>query len=202
MLRNALQDGRSSVAGLAIGLRRFVHGRDGVAIVDFALVVPVLVFLLLGAMEIGRYVLLNQKISRVAISSSDLMSQAKHAVVADVNQIFAAASYTMNPFELGDEGMVFITSVSTDDTLPITPRISWQMSGGGTGTFTSEVGTVEGTPATLPGTFTMEENQNIIIAEVYYTYEPFFFGKVIQPKTIRQIGLHFPRLRPLHDLIP
>lgn len=130
------------------------------------------------------------------------MSQAKHAVVDDVNQIFAAAQYTMNPFELGDDGIVFITSVSTDSNLPITPEVSWQMSGGGSGTFTSQVGTVEGTPATLPGGFTMEENQNIIIAEVYYSYQPFFFSKVIEPKTIRQIGLHYPRLRPLRELIP
>ncbi len=198
MLIKTLQDCKK----LGGGVRRFIHGRDGVAIVDFALVVPVLVFLLLGSMEVGRYVLLNQKLSRVAISTSDLMSQAKHAVVADVNQIFAAAEYTMSPFELGDDGLVFITSVSTDDSDPVEPEIAWQMSGGGTGTFTSQVGTVEGTPATLPGTFEMEENQNIIIAEVFYTYEPFFFGQVIEPKTIRQIGLHYPRLRPLHDLIP
>ena len=172
------------------------------AIVDFALVVPILVFLLLGSMEIGRFVLLNQKLSRVAISSSDLMSQAKHAVVDDVNQIFAAAQYTMSPFDLGDEGIVFITSVSTDDSDPVSPEISWQMSGGGSGTFISQVGTGEGTAATLPNGFTMEQEQNIIIAEVYYSYQPFFFSQVIKPKTIRQIGLHFPRLRPLHDLIP
>ncbi len=198
----ALRDRRNTAAGLACGLRRFIRGRDGVAIVDFALVVPILVFLLLGGMEVGRYVLLNQKISRVAISSSDLMSQAKHAVVADVNQIFAAAEYTMKPFDLGDDGLVFITSVSTDSILPITPRISWQMSGGGTGTFTSDVGSGVGTPANLPGEFVMDENQNIIIAEVYYSYQPFFFGKVISPKVIRQIGLHYPRLRPLRTLIP
>ena len=201
MLMQALHDCRNFGSGLTSRLRLFVRGRDGVAIVDFALVVPILVFLLLGSMEIGRYVLLNQKLSRVAISSSDLMSQAKHAVVDDINQIFAAAQYTMNPFELGADGVVFLTSVSTDSDLPIEPEISWQMSGGGTGIFTSEVGTGVGTPATLPGGFTMEENQNIIIAEVYYSYQPFFFSKVIQPKTIRQIGLHYPRLRPLRELV-
>ena len=199
MLRRAPQ---TPGTGLARRLHRFLRGRDGVAIVDFALVVPVLVFLLLGAMEVGRYVLLNQKLSRLAISTSDLTSQAKHAVVADINQIFAAAKYTMRPFDIGTRGLVFITSVSTDDTVPITPTVDWQMSGGGTGTFTSQVGTATGATATLPPNFTMDANQNIIIAEVFYTYQPFFFGKVISPKVIRQIGLHYPRLRPLQTLIP
>ncbi len=108
----------------------------------------------------------------------------------------------MSPFDLGVDGIVFITSVSTDDTLPITPTISWQMSGSGTGTFTSAVGTAVGTTANLPTGFVMEENQNIIIAEVIYSYQPFLFGKVISPQVIRQIGLHRPRLKPLNELIP
>ncbi len=202
MLKHGLQNCGNFGCGPASRLRRFIRGSEGVAIVDFALVVPILVLLLLGSMEVGRYVLLNQKLSRVAISSSDLVSRAKHAVTADINQVFAAAEYSMRPFDLGVDGIVFITSVSTDDTLPVSPTISWQMSGGGTGTFTSAVGTTIGASANLPAGFAMEENQNIIIAEVFFSYQPFFFSKVISPKVIRHSGLHYPRLRPLHTLLP
>lgn len=200
MLKHTLLNRGHFVSGLASGLKRFVRGRDGVAIVDFALIVPVLVFLLLGAMEVGRYVLLNQKLSRVAISTSDLVSRAKHAVAADIDQVFAAVDYTLSPFNLGANGIVFVTSVSTDD--PPNPKISWQMSGGGTATYESSVGSKVGGAANLPSGFTMDVNQNIIIAEVFYNYQPFFFGKVISPKVIRHIGLHYPRLKPLRTLIP
>jgi Flp pilus assembly protein TadG len=202
MLKDALTGGGMSGFGLADRLRRLVRGRDGVALVDFALVLPLLLFLLLGCLEVGRYVLLNQKLSRAAIGTSDLVSQAKHAVVADIDQVFAATLHTMRPFTLGTDGVVVITSVSTDDTLPVTPTISWQMSGGGTAAFASKVGATVGQPANLPAGFTMEENQDIIIAEVFYDYQPFFFGQVVSPKVIRYVGLHHPRLGPLRTLIP
>ena len=60
MLKGGSKNGGRSGSSLAGRLHRFIRGRDGVAIVDFALVAPLLVFLLLGSMEIGRYVLLNQ----------------------------------------------------------------------------------------------------------------------------------------------
>lgn len=201
MLRPALQDRGTFGSGLAGRLRRLVHGRDGVAMLEFALIVPFLVFLLLGAMEIGRFMLLNQKLGRAAINTSDLVSQAKFAVEADIEQVFAAAEFTMSPFALGTDGVIFITSVSTDGSDPITPTISWQMSGAGTGAYPSAVGSGVGTTANLPVGFAMEENQNIIIAEVIYNYQPFLFGRVITPQEIRQTGLHRPRLRPLHELV-
>ena len=70
-------------SGLAGRLRRLVHGRDGVAMLEFALIVPFLVFLLLGAMEVGRYVLLNQKLSRLASNAGDLVSRAADVMLKE-----------------------------------------------------------------------------------------------------------------------
>ncbi|MDJ0610441.1 MAG: TadE/TadG family type IV pilus assembly protein [Kiloniellales bacterium] len=184
-------------------LRRLCRGSEGVSIIEFAMMAPVLTFLLLAGIEMGRYVLLQQKLSRLAISTSDLMSRAQAATVDDIEQVFAAAEYSMTPFKLDAEGIIHITSVTSDDNPGATPRVDWQQSGGGTASHPSKVGKVvngNGPPAKLPDGFELEPDQNIIVVEVYYDYTPFFFDGVMQPKTIGQIALHRPRLVPLNEL--
>ena len=181
-------------------LRRLCRGSEGVSIIEFAMMAPVLTFLLLAGIEMGRYVLLQQKLSRLAISTSDLMSRAQAATVDDIEQVFAAAEYSMTPFKLDAEGIIHITSVTSDDDVTATPRVDWQQSGAGAASHGSRVGSAEGAPAKLPDGFELDPDQNIIVVEVYYDYTPVFFDGVMQPKTIGQIALHRPRLVPLNEL--
>ncbi|MDJ0610438.1 MAG: hypothetical protein QNJ67_15790, partial [Kiloniellales bacterium] len=117
-------------------------------------------------------------------------------------QVFAAAEYSMTPFKLDAEGIIHITSVTSDDDVTATPRVDWQQSGAGAASHGSRVGSAEGAPAKLPDGFELDPDQNIIVVEVYYDYTPVFFDGVMQPKTIGQVALHRPRLVPLNDLKP
>ena len=196
MLRRATRSGRGPLRAL----RRLCRACEGVSLIEFAMMAPVITFLMLGGVETGRYVLLQQKLSRLAISTSDLMSRAQAATVEDIEQVFAAAEYSMQPFALGEDGIIYITSVTSDDDVAAIPRVDWQRSGGGTLSHASQVGSTEGSPATLPDGFDLEPDQNIIVVEVYYDYTPFFFDGVMQPKTVGQRALHRPRLVPLNEL--
>lgn len=205
MLRRGSKVGHGPLAGRGSRLRRFLRACDGIALVEFALVAPLLGFLLLGGIEVGRYVLLNQKLNRAAISTSDLVSQAPVALIQDIDQVFAAVGQTMQPFALGAKGIVFITSVSSEDNPAAIPRVDWQLSGSGTASHVSQVGSSSpgmGPPANLPNGFTLDQNQNIIIVELFYDYQPFIFGGVVEAKTIRQVALHRPRMVALNDLKP
>lgn len=190
------------MTGRGSWLRRLLRACDGIALIEFAFVAPVLSFMLLGGIEVGRYVLLNQKLSRVAISTSDLVSRAKVASIQDIDQVFAAAGYSMQPFALGGKGIIHISSVSTDTNPTPNPTLDWQLSGSGTASHTSSVGIAVGASATPPNGFTMDPDQNIIVVEVFYDYVPFIFSGVVEAKTIRQVALHHPRLVPLNELKP
>lgn len=190
------------LTGLASGWRHFLRACDGVTLIEFSLVAPMLGFLLLGGIEVGRYVLLNQKLSRVAISTSDLVSRARVASQGDIDQVFAAAGHSMRPFELGGDGVIHITSISTDGNPTPVPRMDWQLSGSGTATHASRIGTTVGQPATPPNGFTMDPDRNIIVVEVFFDYEPFLFAGVVDAKTIRQVAMHRPRLVALNELRP
>ncbi|MEM7222691.1 MAG: TadE/TadG family type IV pilus assembly protein [Pseudomonadota bacterium] len=182
---------------MLIAIARFCRGREGSVMVEFAFAATLFFLLLLGGFEVGRFMLLHQKLSRVAADSSDLVSRAEELTAADVQQVFEAAEFILNPFDLGDDGLLIITSVST--IANETPSIDWQFDGAGTGTGTSEIGSGAGQTAVLPDGFTMRPDENVIIAEVFYDYEP-FFGVVTTSQTIYYTGTHRPRFGPLNEL--
>ncbi len=186
-------------ASARFSFRRLLSG-DGIAIVDFALVAPILVFLFMGGVEISRFALLNQKLSRVATNASDLVSQSEFLTEDDMAQVFIATEFSMQPFELDDEGLVILSSVSTQDD-PDDPRVNWQRAGGGTASVTSYVGNPGG-PASLPFGYEMKANRNIIVAEVYYDFEPLFFGGVTTPKQLSHFAIYRPRLGALTEILP
>ncbi|MDJ0608471.1 MAG: pilus assembly protein [Kiloniellales bacterium] len=180
--------------------RLLSSGESGVAIVDFALVAPFLVFLFMGGVEISRFALLNQKLSRVATNASDLVSQSEFLTEDDMEQVFIATQFSLQPFALGDDGVVILSSVSTEDE-PTDPRVNWQRSGGGTGSFSSRVGSPGG-PADLPFGYEMKANRNIIVSEVYFDFEPLFFGGVTSPKELAHFAIYRPRLGALTEILP
>ena len=97
--------------------------------VEFALAVPVLLFLMLGSAEMGRFVLLNQKMDRVATTVSDLVSRAETISESQIADILTAADQVAEPFDLSDLGVVIVSSVTNADGTG--PVIAWQRSGGG-----------------------------------------------------------------------
>lgn len=183
-------------------LARFLRGGEGVAAIEFAMMVPFLAVALLGTIEVGRLMLLHQKISRVTTQVSDLVSQVETVTEEDIVQVFMAAENSMSPFNIGDQGLIFVSSVSTG-TNASDPRINWQREGGGTYSTYSETGNVGGS-ADLPYGFTMLANRNVIVAEFFYRYEPFFFEtpiiKTFQPTDIRRFSVHRPRLGALNTI--
>ena len=149
----------SGVTGLRIGNRGWrQHGFEraarscnrGNVVVEFALALPVLMLLLLASAELGRFVLLNQKIDRVAITMSDLVARAETISEADLDDIFSAAAHVAEPFDLSGRGRVVISSVTNADGGGAT--IAWQRAGGGSFIKASNVGT-EGASADLPRRF-------------------------------------------------
>ena len=117
-----------------------------------------------------------------------------------MDQVFIATQYALQPFEFGADGIVILSSISTEDD-PNDPRVNWQRAGGGTASVTSYVGNPGG-PASLPFGYEMKANRNIIVAEVYYDFEPLFFGGVTTPKQLSHFAIYRPRLGALTEILP
>lgn len=179
-------------------LRRLWRNEAGAAMIELGFAMPILITLLLGGVEIARYVLLHQKLDRVASSIADLVSQSETVSVADLQNIFDAAQFVAKPFDLPAEGTVIVSSVSNPLGSPTT-KVNWQKSGAGNIPATSEVGTPGGA-ATLPTGFSVSDGQSIIIAEVFYDYTPWVLGDFTGASQIYHRALFRPRYGGLTTL--
>ena len=148
---------------------RMKKDQRGSVLVEMAFILPVLVTMILAGVELSRYVLLQQKLDAIAITTADLVSQREQISVATIDQIFAAADHVIAPFAFGSDGIVVVTSVSASGGNG--PRVDWQRSGGGMLSASSTIGTPGGA-ATLPSGFQVRDGENAIISEVFYNYMP------------------------------
>jgi hypothetical protein len=187
---------------LATLFLRFKRDQRGLAYLEFAICTPFLLALLMGAIEVTRYILIAQKVEKVAVTISDVVAQGSTISNAQLDTIIAAAQQVMLPYSFGANGYVIISSVKQTGT-PSSgnpPRVSWQYTGGGTWVQTSHVGS-PGTSATLPSSIALNNKDNIIIAEVFYNFRPLVtLNGVISQTSIYKFGLFKPRLGDLSTL--
>lgn len=177
--------------------RAFAVDCRGSSLVEFGLILPVILFLLMAGIDVGRLALANLKIYNAAASMADLASRDKTLTAASLNDLFGAAAQIMQPFDIAADGTVIITGVSAD--VDNDPRIFWQSTGGGSLVAGSTVGAVVGDPAVLPAGIAMDAQETIIVAEVFYRFEP-LFGIPISTTTITHSAFYRPRLGTLRAI--
>ena len=179
-------------------LRRLMKDRKGSLAIEMAMAMPVLAGLLLGGIEVTRFVLLNQKIERASATMADLVSQAENLAEGDLDNLFIASGYVVEPFDLSGDGRVIVSSIGMLGTA--SPVVNWQR-GFGAGSGSSAFGT-EGAAAVLPGTFTIQDGESIIVAEAFYDFAPVFSESVIASSTLTRYSILRPRFGSLATLLP
>lgn len=185
----------------AATLARRLGCRDsrGNSAVEFGLIVPVLLVLVLGSVDLARFVILNQKLDRVAVSMADLVARAETIAETDFTDIFIAADHIAEPFELGAFGSVIISAVTNPD--GDGAAVAWQRLGGGSYAATSRLG-AEGDTATLDDGFEVREGETAIISEVFFDFTPLLSELIVAARVVYKRSYHRPRLGTLDCVEP
>lgn len=85
--------------GAVSRIGRFAKDIKGVAAIEFAFVVPILLVCYLGVVEVGRGVNANKKVGRVAAMVGDLIAQEKDTVTTTtIDDIIKVGSLIREPF--------------------------------------------------------------------------------------------------------
>jgi Flp pilus assembly protein TadG len=172
-------------------------GVAGNVAVEFALTLPVLILLMLGSAEMARFVILHQKVDRVAVTMSDLVARAETIKESELDDIFKAADFVAQPFDLRNLGIVIVSAITNQNGSGA--RVAWQRSGGGFASHTSQIGT-QGGIASLTADFQVRQGETAIIAEVFYDFEPFLSELIVEPQTLYRRAHHRPRLGTLEEI--
>ncbi|MEO3433289.1 hypothetical protein [Inquilinus sp. CAU 1745] len=162
--------------------------------VEIAFAMSILAPLVLGAVELARFVLLQQKLDRVAATVGDLASRGRALTPAQINDIFASIDSLVSPFDFDGEGEVILSSI---DTISQTdPRVAWQYRGNDTAaTPESKYGAEGDIVASMAGEDgLLDEHESVIVAEVFFDFEPLFVPDLIGPVELYHRALFRPRL--------
>jgi Flp pilus assembly protein TadG len=165
--------------------RRLQCACSGVAAVEFAISLPLLLGLGLGGIELANFAIVNMRVNQLAIAVADNASRAKMTTVSgaaqfreyDVSETFRAADLAYPAMQVFTNGRVVLSSLETNASGG--QWIHWQRCRG-----SKSVGSKYGTQATgVTGTafagmgptgsvITAESGAAIMFAEVYYDYTP------------------------------
>jgi len=146
---------------LAAMLRRLRRREDGVSAVEFALILPVMLVLFFGCVEVGDALTIDRKVAHVASTISDLVTQSKSVTSTDVDNIFGAAASIMSPYSSAPLKMK-VTGVTVDANGKAT--VTW-------GKASNDVALTAGTIMTMPAAM-MTPSTFTVVAEVHYPYTP------------------------------
>lgn len=172
-------------------IRRFWTEEVGAVAIEFGLVISTLVMILAGCFEAGRYILLHQKLDRASSSVADLVAQSNTMTTAILNDIYIAADRQTMPFDLAGSGRVIVTSVYKPSADPAV--VQWQCEGGGAYAAAASALGAAGADADVPVSFAVGVGENVIVAEVFYDYQPFLLDGLFNPGVIRHSTYARPR---------
>lgn len=156
---------------------------------------PILMVFFYGCIELTRYVLIVQKVEKLAYTIADVSSQDDTLTLAELDTLYAAANDILKPFTIGSNGRVLVSSLYRSDTAA-NAVVNWSRTVGGTLTATSRFGAVGAVP-TMPVTFTFDSKENVIAAEVFYRFSPILSSQFFGTTTIYRAAFYRPRLGAL-----
>jgi Flp pilus assembly protein TadG len=144
---------------------RFVFDRQGVSAVEFALILPVMLTIYMGGIEVGIVLDVDRKVSHAASAMGDLLTQTDTVDSDELNTIFNASSAILSPW---DSSLLKIVVASVYIDADGDATVQWSQSRNATSL-------AQGTSVTLPASFANTsafEESYLILSEVSYNYSP------------------------------
>jgi Flp pilus assembly protein TadG len=174
---------RTVIGSYCASLRRFARDRDAVSAIEFAIILPVMLLLYIGGVELGDGLQIQFKVTETARTISDLASQYIIIQSSDMSNILAATSSVIAPYSASNMTMT-VSEVTTNSQGQAT--ITWSCS-------------LNGTPHTVGATVTLPTNLqtpniSLIWGEVSYPYTPPMGYVVTGTLNLYQSNYFYPRL--------
>lgn len=168
------------------------YGTSGQALVEFALILPLLVLLVLGICDFSRAIRVNNAISNMSREGANLASRS----TIDWQHIMNTLANTAQPLSMQENGMMYITvvkGVGGSGKAEIQLQAGWEGSNL-KDAIASKIGTVSSTSphpeAQGIAALNLRDGDIATVVEVYYDYQSLFatnaatLGRQLYSRTI------------------
>ena len=183
---------------------RLWRDRRGLAFIEFALMLPIMILVIMGGLEVMNFAMTHQKINRMAMTAADLTARNRKRIdEADMAVIMQGALMASGLNDFDAQGKLIVSSI-TRNTADTGQWIRWQRCQGSRLTTRSHYGE-EGAGETdaslgpLNG-ISLPDSVNIIYAEATYRYRPRYAPWLLSPRDIYYQATYVAREMPLNSL--
>ncbi len=166
----------------------------GLALLEFAFTLPILLMMSLGGAELTHYVTVKMRLSQIALQIADnaarmgngTATQAKQVTETDINDLFIGAQLSSGRLDLRTNGRVILSNLEEKNPSGNKYRITWQRCYG-LKTHASLYGVTGDNKAGIGPAgrqATAQSSTPTMFVEVYYVYQP-----IVGNLFVRALGL-------------
>lgn len=156
-------------------LARFRRSEGGMAAVEFAMIVPVMFFLFVGAVEFSQALTVDRRVTQSASSVADLVARVTRIDTTGVDNLMKVVEQLMSPYDLGPL-TVTIVSVKAEASGGPTPKMTVDWSRNNKAQTPYARGSVY---SNIPNGL-LAVGESVIVGEARYNYSPLIFTYFIQ----------------------
>jgi Flp pilus assembly protein TadG len=173
--------------------RRLGREKGGLAAVEFAFVLPVMLSFFLGLVELGQALSARADVQNMASIGSDLIAQESQVTDSDLQNVYGALSAMLFPYPTS--GVQITISSIVDSGTAGTGKVAWSCTSGGTQLATNSTWTLPNSSLITAG-----GGGSVILTQISYNYampvSQLFVGNVTwsnvfysKPREVAQITL-------------
>jgi Flp pilus assembly protein TadG len=169
--------------------RRFSKDERGVSAIEFAMVLPLLVTLYLGGVEISQAVAIQRKVTLTARTVADLVTRVQSVNNTGITGILQASTAILAPYP-ADKAVVKVALIKIDANKTVSMEWSRTQPAGGSVTI-----------PTIPGPL-LVANTYLVWGETTYAYKPAIGYTITGTLNLKDQIFMRPRLSEKVDIVP
>jgi Flp pilus assembly protein TadG len=182
---------RRTLRSMLVAAMRLPGAEKGVAAVEFALILPVMLVVYVGTLEASTLITMDRKVQSVAGAVGDLVARAdEQLTTSQLQDYFRAASGIMTPYSPTEVlQVVTAVAVAADGTTEVVWTRQYV-----NGTYSSTTPHTVGDEYPLPTEMiAISRDSMVIAAEASYAYTPLLGIVIDQPINLYRSSFFMPR---------
>ncbi|MBS0240528.1 MAG: pilus assembly protein [Proteobacteria bacterium] len=179
--------------------KRVLGNDNGIAAVEFAMIVPIMFFLFAGAIEFSQALTVDRRVTQSASSTADLIARApsQGLTTGDVDTSMLIVQQLMSPYDTAPLTVNVVSVIAKTVNGNLTYVVDWSRNNSG-GTPYAKGNTYNNIPAGL-----LAAGDSVIVSEANYNYTPLVFNYFITSAfTMSETFYLKPRNASCVSLIP